>query len=88
MSNLEDGLLLDLIDHVYGAAIDPSRWADVIAALGIAFRAQFSLMLIAAKLAEGYSLNEIAQMLSISIETVRTHTHELLGPTQLAGLYA
>lgn len=44
MSILEDGLLIQLIDGVYSAAIDPSRWADVTAALGVAFRAQFSLM--------------------------------------------
>jgi DNA-binding CsgD family transcriptional regulator len=45
MSTLEDGLLIQLIDGVYSAAIDPSRWADVAAALGVAFRAQVSLML-------------------------------------------
>jgi DNA-binding CsgD family transcriptional regulator len=44
MSNLDDALLIELMDLVYAAAMDPSRWANVTSALGVAFRAQFSLM--------------------------------------------
>jgi DNA-binding CsgD family transcriptional regulator len=41
---LEESLLISLIDRVYAAAVDASLWADLAAALGAAFRAQFSLV--------------------------------------------
>jgi DNA-binding CsgD family transcriptional regulator len=44
MPKLDDSLLIELIDQVYAAAIDTTRWAQVSQSLGAAFSARYSLI--------------------------------------------
>jgi DNA-binding CsgD family transcriptional regulator len=44
MPKLDDTLLIELIDQVYAAAIDTTRWEQVTQSLGAAFSARYSLI--------------------------------------------